>query len=153
MNNEEQKAEILKFLQNQYLMHIATCGHVQPAASIMLYAIDEHFHIFFTTHRNAYKAQNLLRNPKIGIAIWKPQERLVQIDGETDEVTDPEKQTQIMDKLADSAAQDINFWPPVFRITGDSYIIFEVTPTWIRSLDLSRNTITQETSPFTELQI
>lgn len=142
---------ILDFLRTQFIMEIATSHKDKPAASIVLYMVDDDFNFYFVTHNDSYKSQNLLNNPRISLAIWKHQEMLVQVDGAAQPVIDEREKERLMDELADAATNDEAFWPPVFRIKGDKYIIFKVTPHWLRSLDLTRNTIRQEDSPFTEL--
>jgi hypothetical protein len=58
-----------------------------------------------------------------------------------------------MDTFADTATNDPNFWAPIFRIHKGDYIVFRITPTWMRALDLSHNTVRQEETPFSQIPI
>jgi nitroimidazol reductase NimA-like FMN-containing flavoprotein (pyridoxamine 5'-phosphate oxidase superfamily) len=140
-------------LKNHFTMSIATSSNSKPSSSIMLYAIDDDFTMYMATHIDSYKSKNLLENPNIGISIWEIQKMLVQIDAEVEKIEDSNVVAETLDKLADAASKDISFWPPVFRIEGGDYIVFKIKPYWIRALDLTQNTIRQEDSPFTIINL
>lgn len=148
---EYTKESILQFLREHFIMEIATCLDNKPAASVMLYALNDDFSLYFATHKDSYKSQNLQKNPQISLCIWEHLKALVQMDGKVEVVENEQEKSVAMDKLADAATKDKEFWPPLFRIKGDEYIIFKMSPQWGRLLDLSRSTITQEETPFVEI--
>ena len=147
------KEDILDFIKSQFIMQIATCSENKPAVSVMLFAIDDSFNIYFATHRNSYKSKNLLSNPKVGIAIWEHTKMLIQIDADVEEITNSDDVAKALDMLADQATKSEEFWPPVFRINNGEYVIFKAKPYWARALDLTRSTIRQEDTPFTEINL
>lgn len=147
------KEEVKSFLKNHYLMQIATVDDDQPGVSVLLYTIDEDLNFYFGTHKNSYKIKNLLTNPKTSLVVWEFGQIQVQANGVASPVIDPKDQENILDKLADSATKDPNFWPPLFRIKGDDYIIMKIKPTWMRVLDLKTQTMRQEDSPFIDINL
>lgn len=146
------KKGVQTFLQSQFIMNVATISDKRPHASVLLYYMNDTFEFFFVTHKETYKAKNLLENPYISLAIWKHGDMMVQADGTATDVTETPEATDIMDKLADAATNDEHFWPPLFRIGGDAYIIFKITPTWMRALDLQTDTITAKQPPFLDIE-
>ena len=132
-------------------MQLATSYKDKPAVAVMLYAVDNNFNIYFATHKDSQKSQNLLKNPNASLSIWEHHSALIQASGVVSVVKDAKEQSKIMDRLADAATEDESFWPPVFRIKGDEYIIFKISLSWARILDLEQDTIRQKDTPFTEL--
>lgn len=147
------KEEVRDFLNSQYLMQMATMNGDQPGVSVMLYTIDDDLNFYFGTHKDSFKIKNLMENPKVSLVVWKFGEIQVQANGEAHPIDDEEEQVKILEKLADSATKDEDFWPPLFRIKGDDYIIMKIKPNWMRVLDLKNNTVRQEGSPFTDINI
>ena len=147
------KQKVLTFLKNHYLMQIATVNENQPGVSVMLYTVDDDLNFYFATHKDSFKIKNLKQNPKISLVVWEFGNIQVQANGIAEEVTESQKQLQILDKLADSATQDENFWPPIFRIKGEDYIIIKIKPNWMRVLDLTTQTIRQEETPFIDIKL
>ena len=147
------KEEVLIFLKEHYLMQIATVSKDQPGVSVMLYTVDDEMNFYFGTHKDSFKINNLLSNPKISIVVWEFGKIQVQLNGIATPLTDQSEQEKILDQLADSATKDANFWPPLFRINGGEYIIMKIKPTWMRVLDLTNNTIRQEDNPFTTINL
>lgn len=134
-------------------MSMASAKDNKPNVAMLLYAIDDDLTLYFFTHKNSRKSQNILSNPQVSAYIWKAQELAVQIDGAAEQVTDEAMQADIMDRLADAATEDDHFWPPIFHIQGGEYIIFKLTPEWLRVLDLEIKTVRSEKQPFTEIKL
>lgn len=149
----ESKNQLLSFLRANYVMSIATSDNDMPSSSILLYHVDEGLNFYFATHTNSLKVRNLQKNPRISLSVWEHNKMLVQANGKAIELTSDEEKVLIIDKLAESAAKGANFWPPLFRIKGDDYIVFKITPDWMRVLDLEKDTMTQVDSPFTEVML
>lgn len=153
MTNEELKKEAYEFLKDNFIMNLAFTNGDKPSATVLLFYVDEELNFYFATHRNNYKTQTILENPKVSLNVWEHKTMMIQADGIAEEVEGKEKQLDIIDKLAESADKGEDFWPPLFRIGGDDYIIFKIKPTWMRKLDLVQDTITQVGSPFTEIKL
>lgn len=134
-------------------MQIATVSGDQPGVSVMLYTVDDDMNFYFGTHKDSFKIKNLLTNPKISAVVWEFGKIQVQINGTAIPLEDPSEQVKIMDQLADSATKDSEFWPPLFRIKGGEYILMKIKPTWMRVLDLTNNTMRQESSPFIDIKL
>jgi general stress protein 26 len=147
------KQELLTFLRSTFIMSIAVSENDKPTSSILLYYVDDELNFYFATHTDSYKTKKLLHNPVLSLSVWKPNEMLIQADGTTEVVTEPTEKLHIVDMLAESAGKGEDFWPPLFRIGGEDYIVFKIKPTWIRKLDLVQNTMTQIDSPFTEITL
>lgn len=151
---EHPKKLALEFLNDQFIAEIATATNDgKPSASVILFVVDDDLNLYFATHRDSFKAKNLLDNARVSYAVWEHGTYLVQADGEAIPLTETDKHTHILDQLADAATKDKDFWPPIFRISGDDYIIFKVRPTWMRMLDLSRSSVRQEDEPFIDIPL
>jgi len=151
MDQTSLRKEILAFLRENFIMSAAVSENDKPSATILLYHVDDEFNFYFATHTNTYKTRKLLNNPAISLCVWQHNQMLIQVDGTASEVSDPSQKLAIIDKLAESAAKGPDFWPPLLRIGGEAYIVFKVTPHWLRKLDLKQDTMTQVDSPFEEI--
>jgi nitroimidazol reductase NimA-like FMN-containing flavoprotein (pyridoxamine 5'-phosphate oxidase superfamily) len=141
------------FLKDHFVMALATANEESPAVAPVVYVIDEDLNVYFVTYRMSYKAQNLIKNPKCSFTVWEFLKMSVQGSGEAFIVEDEKQQGWVMDAFADAATKDPNFWAPIFRIHKGDYIVFRITPTWMRALDLSHNTVRQEETPFSQIPI
>lgn len=150
-NNSALKTEVLGFLRENFIMSAAVSQNDKPSSTILLYYVDDDLNFYFATHTDSYKTRKLLQNPAISISVWKHNEMLLQGDGIATEVTDVQQKLSIVDKLAESASKGPDFWPPLFRIGGEAYIVFKIKLTWLRKLDLKQDTMTQVDSPFEEI--
>jgi uncharacterized pyridoxamine 5'-phosphate oxidase family protein len=144
---------VLKFLNNNFVMNIATTDGLKPSASVVVYVIDEHLNFYFVTHKDSYKTRHLINNPHISFSIWEFHKMSIQADGTTAVVENEAEKEWVMNAFGDAATKDPNFWAPIFRIKGGEYVLFKITPHWMRMLDLSRNTVRQHESPFTEIEL
>lgn len=150
---EKIKNDTISFLKENLVMELATCRDNKPAVSPVIYVIDEDLNFYFVTYRNSYKAQNLIANPVCSFTVWQFLQLCIQADGRAEIVDDEAKKSWVVDAFADAATRDPNFWAPIFRIKRGDYCVFKITPTWMRVLDLTRNTVRQEDSPFTEITL
>ncbi|KXK26031.1 MAG: Pyridoxamine 5'-phosphate oxidase [candidate division WS6 bacterium OLB20] len=150
-HTEISKQDALAFLQSQFIMNIACVYNGLPVSSVLLFHIDDECNFYFATHRDSIKSRALLSNSNVSLSVWEHNKMLIQADGVAAEITDTNKAIEIIDRLAESTAKGASFWPPLFRIKGDSYIVFAIKPTWMRALDLTRDTMTQEDSPFSTI--
>ncbi len=135
-------------------MSIAAVYQGRPLSSILLFAIDDDFTLYFATHTDSFKSKALMENPLVSLSVWSQGEMLVQADGNAQVVKDAATCDQILVKLSNSAVGIENFWPPVLRIRDSSgYTVFQIKLHWLRVLDLHSDTITAKELPFTEIAV
>jgi nitroimidazol reductase NimA-like FMN-containing flavoprotein (pyridoxamine 5'-phosphate oxidase superfamily) len=145
------KEEVLKFLEENFILNLAYTDGDNPMISVLLFYIDKDFNFYFGTHTKSYKAQALEKNPSVSLNVWQHNQMMIQANGKASRLTDEKEIDFTLDKLAQAATLDKNFWPPLLRIEGNNYVVYKIKPEWMRKLDLTRNTISQDTSPFTEI--
>lgn len=153
MDNNELKQEILTFLKRNFIMSIAVSADDKPSSSILLYYVDDELNFYFATHSDSFKTIKIRKNPVISLSVWEHHEMLVQADGDVTEITDLKEKLATIDRLAESTSKGEDFWPPLFRIKGEDYVVFKIKPFWLRKLDLVNDTMTQIDSPFEEVQL
>jgi len=140
------------FLKSQFIMQLASSSKKNmPQVSIMLYVIDRDLNFYCATHSDSIKAQNMAENKNVSIAVWAHNQFMVQVKGIVETVVDEKKQNKILTALAKAGAKDDNFWPPVFRIKGSSYVLYKIVPAEISVLDLVSRNISESQSPFTKI--
>jgi len=149
--SEYTNEEVLAFLREHYIMALATSMNNKPSSSVLLYAVNGDFTMYFMTHGHSFKAKNLRENPQASLSVWAKDEMLVQADVTVEELTDDMEKPQAMDRLAEAAAKDDDFWPPLLRLDGDDYVVFKATPVWLRALDLATKEVHDSGPPFTEI--
>lgn len=156
MNNEldtNKKKVTIAFLKEKFVMELATCHDNKPAVAPVIYVIDDELNFYFVTYRDTLKSQNLLNNPHCSFVVWEFLQMSVQVIGIAEVVTDTVTEQWVVNTIADAATKDPNFWAPIFRISRGEYILFKITPTSMKTLDLNRNTVRQEETPFTQIVI
>ncbi len=152
MSKEVTKDDVLAFLKSQFIMNIATVTKDgMPYSSTMLYAIDDDFTIYFVTHTDTKKVENLAYNPHISVAIWEHHKMKVQASGTVTVVENEEEKLATVDKLAEAATKDGSFWPPLFRLGGKDYIVYKISLTSLEALDLVSDSITEVAPPITKI--
>ena len=148
------KQAAVSFLQEVNILTAAIVGSRGPISTPLLFAVEDDLsRLYIATHKDSYKSQALLQDPRFSASIWAFNQMCIQLDGTAKEVKDPAEITRIFDLLTASVGRLKEFWPPLLRVEGDSYIIFAITPTWARSLDLSSSTIMSGDNPFTEIEL
>ncbi len=150
---EHIKSDTISFLKQHWVMELATCSDQKPAVTPVVYVMDDDLHFYFITYRDTLKARNLLVNPECSLVVWEFLHMSVQVSGVATLVEDEAKKAWVVEAFADAATKDPNFWAPIFRIQGGDYAVFEIQPTWMKSLDLTHSTVRQEESPFTEITL
>lgn len=144
------REEILDFLKKTPILSLAACHEGKPVSSVVVFAIDDDFTLYFATHSDSIKAKALRTNPTISYSVWKLDDMMVQGGGEAREMQG-EEYNQAMNKILKAINQLENFWPPILRITGGDYTAFAVKPTWARALDLSEPSYDGMERPFSDL--
>jgi general stress protein 26 len=154
MPKQYSKQEILDFLRKTSLMSAAFVRDGdKPLSTILLFAIDDDFTLYFATLKTSYKAKALEENKNMSISVWAEKEILVQANGTVEQETDGEKAEEIVEKLADAAAGLDEFWPPVLQIKGHEYAVYKVKFDWLHALDLTSTNLVEKESLFTEVDL
>ena len=152
--DREVRKEVMTFLEGQNVLQSATADKEgKPAASVMLYIVDEDFNFYVLTKRHTYKAQHLLENPRISFSVLDLKDMFLQVDGIVEELSDEESRNWVADQFADKATDIEDFWAPILWTKDKDYIAFKITPTWMRMMNLKVKTVHQEGSPFTEITV
>lgn len=147
----EYRQKTTKFLTENFVMNLATTFEDEPSVAPVIYVIDGELNFYFVTSRMSRKSQQLIQNPNCSLTVWQFLEMSVQANGIASLVEDDAKKEWVIEAFGDAATKDPNFWAPIFRISRGDYCVFKIKPTWLRTLDLTRNTIRQEGSPFIEI--
>lgn len=148
------KQDVIKFLRSVNIMSLAACHGDKPISTILLFAVDEDLNFYFATRSETYKTKALEVNPNVSMAIWEHKRMLVQVDGKAEKIENLEEVNEVIDMLADSVSRIGNFWPPVVRFNDKGeYAVFRITPHWLRSLDLTNESIREKEDPFTEIDL
>ncbi|MCA9390257.1 pyridoxamine 5'-phosphate oxidase family protein [candidate division WWE3 bacterium] len=134
-------------------MSIAVAHENDPISSVVIFAVDDDFKMYFTSRKDSFKAKALQNNPKISYSVWEHDQMLVQGAGTVTQITDSEVYDLSLDKIIDAVSHLKDFWPPILRIEGDDYVVYEIVPHWLRVLDLTRKTVSEDKPPFTEIPL
>ncbi len=156
MDNKSQtisKDAVQHFLESNYTAELATSRQDKPTCSTIVYVVDEELNFYFVTYVDSYKANNLLINPYVSMTIWEPQIMSIQMDGVANIVKDEDVKEWVVNAFGDAVTKDTSFWAPIFRIKGSDYIVFKITPNWLRALDLSLDSVRSDSSPYTEIAL
>ncbi|NCS97127.1 MAG: hypothetical protein GW762_00845 [Candidatus Pacebacteria bacterium] len=144
--------DVLAFMRKTSIMSAAING-APPISTVLLFTVDDDFTMYFATLEGSYKVRGLQKDGQMSIAIWEHHELYLQGSGVASIVADPNKVTKIVDRLADSAVNIADFWPPVLQIKGHDYVVFELKLSWLRARDLSDTTIVEKTTKFMEVPL
>lgn len=148
------KQDVIKFLRSVNIMSLAACHGDKPISTILLFAVDDELNFYFSTRSETYKTKALEANPNVSMAIWEHKKMLIQVDGKAERIEDLEKVNEVIDMLAESVSRIGDFWPPVVRFKDKGeYTAFKISPYWLRSLDLTNESIRENEDPFTEIDL
>ncbi len=151
MSKQFTPQEILDTMRKISLMSLAVSNkNNQPQAHMMLFAVSDDFMVYCVTSRNSSKHQAIQENNKVGLSVWDNKNMLVQIQATAQEITGDEA-LEAIDRIADKATDIPGFWPPVLQLTKSDYVVFKITPNYIRALDLSNENMTSHDTLFTNI--
>lgn len=148
MSQSVTRKQIIEFMREVSIMSVAAIAPDGPVSSILLFAVDEDFTLYFSTHGESRKAKALAHNPHIALSVWKYNEMLVQADGIATPIEDTTTIDTVFDKLANAVSKIKDFWPPVVHIEGDHYTIYKVKLTRMSVLPMNNLTIHDYRNPF-----
>ncbi|MBP9738163.1 pyridoxamine 5'-phosphate oxidase family protein [Candidatus Saccharibacteria bacterium] len=147
------KEAVRHFLESNFIAELATASNNKPTCSTVIYVVDKDLNLYFVTNRDSHKAENILKNQNVSMTIWEFSKMSIQLDGLAKEVNDDSIKEWVINSFGDAATNDPDFWAPIFRINRGDYVIFKVTPTWLRALDLAHDTVRSKLSPYTEISL
>lgn len=150
--NSTLKQETLAFLRKVAIMSVAVNGP-KPISSVLLFAIDDDFTIYFATLKESHKARALEENPAISLSVWEHDSMFVQATGTAEIIQDETQALEAVDKIANSAMGLTSFWPPVLQVKGHNYVVYKVTLDWVRTRSLADKTMVEKESKFEEVDL
>lgn len=151
-NTPTLKDETLAFMRSMPIMSAAING-TPPISTILLFAIDDDFTMYFAALSTSFKAKALEKDSGFSFSIWEHDKMYVQASGNAQLLQDPEEIDAAVDKLATAAIGIENFWPPVLQIKGQDYRVYRLDLNWIRIRSLSDKTLVEKTSKFVEVPL
>ena len=132
MDKIQLRQEALDFLNSHRKAVLATDGADEhPSTSLMLYAIDDSFNVYFGTRMSFEKHEVLQRYPYVSLSVIQ-------------ETIDPLKTVEIRGKVEfvkkDKTAETLKFFesknPSKFYVKdAEDFVMFKVVPSFIRYLD------------------
>ncbi len=141
MENAELKQKVLEFMRSESIMSVAINSSDRPVSTILLFAIDDDFTVYFATHKSTQKAKALSVDNKISLSVWGHKKMLVQASGVAEEITDGDELENTLDKLAMATDVVEDFWPPILQAKGDDYVAYRIKLDMLRILDLTKQQI------------
>lgn len=147
------KAHVKDFMKSVGIMSIAINHHEYPISSIVLFAVDDDFTLYFATHANTNKARALQSDPKLSFSIWEQHNLLIQGSGDVEILSDAEEINGVLDKLAKSAISIKDFWPPILQLEPDFYAVFKITPKQMQAIPLEYDTISADQMEVHEIDL
>lgn len=140
MVNPEIQKDFMEFLRSQEIAVVATVGaNGEPMAATVYFLVDDQFHFFFLTKTFARKHENLAKNKTIALVIGTENHPVTaQVQGTAEKLSDP-LFGEWLQKFIQSFSKN-EFVAPLFQLAPEKndIVIYQVTPTWIRWLDLRR---------------
>lgn len=124
----------------------------RPHTAILLYTADDDFSIYFITHTDSKKTNNIAQNKFVSLAIWDIKKMSLQIEGEAAPVTDRQKQEDVIERILASNVVRKDFWPPMLSIKGQAYTVFKIKPNSILRFDLTQGHNSNEV-PMTKIDL
>jgi len=147
LNNNEALNAAKAFLMEQKLMTLSTVHqNNQPHSATLLFTIDAELNFYFLSHKTSLKTDNINQNSSVAGSVFELGSWYVQFHGTTEQVQGKLFDSAI-DKIINQADKLKDFWPPLFMKIDPEYVVYKITPTWLRLTDLSTSTITSNPMP------
>lgn len=127
------KAEVLTFMHESKVGVIGTVNaKCEPELATVNIAVDDDFNVYLITRRATRKFPNLERNKRVGMVIGASASAptTVQMQGDAEFVQNfPNEVAALLSHEINLAETEAD---PLAKITGSSFIIIKVKPTWLR---------------------
>lgn len=94
-----------------------------PQSGLVYYIPDEAGHIYFATAKDSRKLLNMQKNASVALVVVDDTNPIeLQIEGTAHEITDPDKKTVIIDKIAllSNGTPRTSGWPPLLTLSMKS---------------------------------
>ncbi len=147
------RENVLEFLRDNHVMHVATTDGIVPIASVLVYVVDDQCNFYFLTFQHARKVVHLEKNNNISLAVWEHNTMLVEVEGTASLIEDVERKRELVQALAEVATHEARFWPPIFRIDDTEHLLYKITPERMRMLDVTKKALTHSALPFVEVAL
>ena len=143
------KDKILDFLKSQQIMTLSTVNTKHhPQSRPIFYVMGEGFDIYFVTHSNSRKVEDIKTNSAVSVSVWKHDKMSLQIEGKAELISDKKINSDMLDKLAQVPIEESSsLHPPILRVSQDSdYGVFKIKTNEVRHLDLSNANVQESKS-------
>lgn len=124
----------------------------RPYISMLLFASDRSWNIYFATHEETAKAQVLAKNPRVSLCMYELGNGYFQMSGTAKKVHDAKLAAKVMDEIAAKAAGVEKFWPPILAQQGEVYAVYRIETNWVRCMDLKDMPIRSRTPKFLQIK-
>lgn len=148
-----EKSQVHSFLKANPIMNLAAVHDGKPLMTVVAFSILPDWRMYFVTHSTSLKAQALRSLPEASFVVWRTKQLYVQGMATAKEITARQETDHILDQVTSSLAELADFWPPVLQLPQEDYCFFELTPTKVRAMDLSINTIKNPHQAFTQIPL
>ena len=104
--------DALSFLRESLTMVVATVGEQGPHASVVYYAVDDMFSVFFLTKQNTHKNIDTAFNSRVALVFgFGPEKLSVQLQGEACVLLGKEKEQVVASMLSRYTKKGIDVLP------------------------------------------
>lgn len=116
----------------------------EPHAAAIWMDIDDDFTVRFLTRVTTNKAADLKQNKRVSLAFNFSGPVYIQLSGTAHRITNGERRSLAIDRLAKAIAGLGNTWPMVMQIGKGDYVVHEIDPDSVRAFDLRNLTVASE---------
>jgi general stress protein 26 len=145
------KEDILRFWKSHPIASIAVNGEEFPISSVVLTYMNDELEFYFGTGIDSHKAKALLKNEKVSFSNWVKGEAIVQGTATAIAMRERELMEGIVERIVDAMEGMEDFWPPLLNMWKNDYIIFKLTPNFMRVIDLHNPAMKKSEGMITEL--
>jgi general stress protein 26 len=135
------QADFMDFLKSKKVAVISTVSSDgKPESATIYFIVSENFTFYFMTKSFTRKYANLQHNPQVALVVGADNEPVTaQIQGMVTQVTDQKEFLERLDLLRKNFFEN-EFVAPLYQLAPErnDIVIFKITPSWIRWLDLRR---------------
>jgi general stress protein 26 len=143
MIDEVVKTKFLNFLKSKSVAVISTVSETcKPESATIYFAVDDDFTFYFMTKSFTRKYKNLEKNPEVSLVVGTENVPVtVQIQGRAERIEDEIEIDKRLEQLRATFTKN-DFVGPLFELVGEKneVLLFKITPSWIRWLDMREGT-------------
>ncbi|MBP6926093.1 MAG: pyridoxamine 5'-phosphate oxidase family protein [Candidatus Pacebacteria bacterium] len=135
MNNNE----LIAFVKANPVGVLSTMGEDGISAAAVYYIVDEDGTMYFNTHQDSAKLQNIIRDPQIAFTAFSREPAMtLQVRGDAHVIDDISSIESLYTELLHRIFQSDTV-PPVLKMGGSRMELVKITPTWMRLGSFSHN--------------